>query len=113
MHPFRFVTLFIPALTLCACASVSYSPSSACTAFGKEIKVLSSMPKDGTYNVCGSLSVQGSRFTDREEANSLFLEQARSHGANAVVIIDTLQDSFNWTEGYNKKSSAVAIQLID
>lgn len=93
------------------CASVDYNPTGACNAYGSAVKILYTAPREGTYKVCGSLSVKGSRFTDSEEAIKLFKEQASQYGANAVLIVGELNGDFNWAEGYNKKAKAVAIQL--
>jgi hypothetical protein len=90
---------------------VEYTPTGVCTAYGSDVKILYEAPPEGSYKVCGSLSVKGSRFTDSEKAISLFKEQARQYGANAVFIIEELQGDFNWAEGYNKKAKALAIQL--
>lgn len=107
----RKIAIVICGVALGGCASVDYSPTAACTAYGSEVQVLRTAPPEGSYKVCGSLSVKGSRFTDTEESISLFKDQARQYGANAILIISSLKGDFNWAEGYNIKAKALAIQL--
>lgn len=98
-------------VALGGCASVDYSPTAACTAYGSDVQVLRTAPHEGSYKVCGSLSVKGSRFTGTEESISFFKDQARQYGANAILLIGPLKGDFNWAEGYSKKAKALAIQL--
>lgn len=102
---------FMLILLGCAVSSVKYNPINSCSTFGSQIELLKQAPAEGTYKTCGSLISIGTRFTDPEELNRQYKEQAKKYGANAVLIISDLTHEFNWVDGPSMQGKALAIQL--
>jgi len=74
-------------LALTGCAFTTYAPITSCGAPVSHVQVLNAFPADGTFTRCGSIVIEGGMAASYETAIGVAKDEARRHGANAIVII--------------------------
>lgn len=116
IHKFRFL-IKLCAVTFTAmitgCASVDYSPVSACSAYGAPVVFLKEAPKGDNYKICGSITLQVYYLADKsvsEDRIELLKDEAARYGANAVFLVSDIRTNYDPMDGFRSRGKALAIQ---
>lgn len=99
-------------LGLASCANATYSPLEVCSSYVGDVKVLRSLPAEGTYRKCGSIRIEGGGLASDSTTMDAAKDTARRNGANAIVIVEQPDPKFTWAKSYAREGSAIAIQIF-
>ena len=113
---YRTLSLMALCIVTTGCATVDfdYDPVSICNAKGGVVEILPKAPAEGTYKVCGSITVTAYHLSSEEftdERKRLLKEEAAKYGANAVIIMSDFEMVYNFQEGRRLRANALAIQI--
>lgn len=98
---------------LTGCASVDYSPVSACSAYGAPVVFLKEAPQGDNYKICGSITLQVYYLADKsvsEDRIELLKDEAARYGANAVFLVSDIRTNYDPMDGFRSRGKALAIQ---
>lgn len=109
----RTITLATLALgfQLGGCALATYSPLAVCSGPVHEVRILKELPPVGSYTTCGSVRIEAGGLASMETTIDAAKEEARRHGANAIVIVGNPEARFTWAKSYSREGSAIAVRV--
>ena len=107
----RIAVILMP-LAIASCATATYSPLEVCSGPVTEVRILLSLPVEGTYKKCGSIRIEGGGLASDSTTLDAAKDSARRNGANAIVIVEQPDPKFTWAKSYSREGSAIAIRVF-
>ena len=101
------------ALSLSACTSQSFTPSTSkqFSPWTDEVRVLNRLPPEGTYVLIGVVKIEGTNYTSDERMHENMKEKAAERGANAVVPQSKIKSQIISSGGTRRILAGYAIRL--
>lgn len=121
MRSIHLVVLLLIALLVAGCATVRFTQTGETfPAHSGPVKILKSMPPEGTYAEVGWVSADGDFNNPWSELLGMMQKEAANRGANAIVIEEKFTTQMDTTQvnmgtanqsGETRSVTAVAIRL--